>query len=72
MTASEYQPSYPYGTVQYKYEYFNVKKDGFGNIYTPKILNFEWHGKANFPLAKNVYLNVGLRAAFNYFVGLPT
>lgn len=65
-SSSELTSSYPNSTVQYEYDIYYENKN-FGYSYKPKILNFEWHAKANFPLAKNVYLNVGLRAAFNYF-----
>ncbi len=65
-SAQEYQPSYPYGTVQYEYNYY-YEDFGFGSSYKPKTLNLEFQFNSHFPLVKNFFLDAGARVALNYF-----
>ncbi len=66
LSATEYQSSYPYGTVEYYYQFYNEDK-GFGYSKKPQILNLELQFNSHFPLIKNLFLDAGVRVAFNYF-----
>lgn len=65
ISANEYQPTYPYGTVQYKYDFF-YEDFNFGYSKKPKVLNLELQFNSHFPIYKNFYLDAGARLAFDY------
>lgn len=65
-SADEYEVSYAYNTVEFKYQYF-YKDKNFGYSNVPKVLNPEIHFNAHFPLMKNLFLDAGARVAFNYY-----
>lgn len=65
-SAEEYEVSYAYNTVEFKYQYF-YKDKNFGYSNVPKVLNPEIHFNAHFPLMKNLFLDAGARVAFNYY-----
>ncbi len=63
--SEEYQTSYPYGTVQYEYDFY-YEDFNFGYSKKPKVLNLELQFNSHFPIYKNFYLDAGARLAFDY------